>query len=73
MVKVCQVKISKDGRVIFNFEGLAGDTCYVEANKINQKLKELGIDLDLQQITPKEQLQANTEARNLMKEVLGNK
>lgn len=39
--------ITKDGEVVFDFEGFRGKVCDVEAEKIIEGLKKLGVNIEM--------------------------
>jgi len=46
------IEIGKDGRITIKYLGFQGDSCYAEAKRLYEKLKEQGLDVEIKQIIP---------------------
>ena len=44
--KITVVISNKTGKIVVDFEGFPGDDCFTEAQKLKEKLAELGIEID---------------------------
>lgn len=48
MSRKLQVVIDKNGKIVESFSGFKGGTCYEEAQKLRDNLRELGVELELE-------------------------
>ena len=53
MGKRIKLVIRKDGKIAMDFDGFVGTNCVDEAKEIKRRLKELGVEMDLESATPK--------------------
>ena len=51
-MKTVEVVVNPDGSVKIRFDGFAGRSCFVEANKIYKRLAELGVSVTIEQVVP---------------------
>lgn len=42
-MKNVQITVTKDGKLLFDYQGFQGKNCFIEADKIWEELKKLGI------------------------------
>jgi len=54
--------VDKDGKVTVRYQGFIGDACFQEAHKIYQQLKQLGVNVKIEQTlkTPEAYVQQST-------------
>ena len=45
--------VNDDGSVKIEWNGFVGDTCYLEAQKMYNFLKSMGVEVEIKQILPK--------------------
>jgi muramoyltetrapeptide carboxypeptidase LdcA involved in peptidoglycan recycling len=64
-VKEAIIIVDKNGKITIRFQGYYGDTCFQEAEKIYQQLKQLGVDVKVEQTlkTPEAYIRQTTRSR----------
>jgi hypothetical protein len=48
--------VNKDGKVQFKYQGFVGKACLIEADKLQQLLKSMGLDTTVEKIIPTEEM-----------------
>lgn len=53
MSRKITIIMTKDGKRVIDFHGFKGNECFDKADEIYKRLRELGIDVDIKEISPK--------------------
>ena len=53
--------VTKDGKVMFDYDGFVGGACFREAERILKHLKELGVEVDIEQVIKKPEFYQKTK------------
>lgn len=61
------IGIDNEGNITTDFTGFAGPTCFEEAQKLASHLKELGVDIDVQNLQPRQ----DSKVRNSQNHLVG--
>jgi len=56
--------VEKNGKITIRFQGYYGDACFQEAEKIYQKLKQLGADVKIEQTIKTPEAYVRQEAKS---------
>lgn len=62
------IGIDDKGKISTDFDGFAGPSCFEEARKLASRLKELGVDINVQNLQPKQDSKAQNTQNHLVKE-----
>ncbi len=63
-----EIRIEKGGKVRIEWNGFIGDTCYLEADKLYELLKQRGIDVNILEQVAKIEEEAKEEQAFVMDE-----
>jgi len=47
-MKIISIEVDEEGKVKVKYEGFIGEACFLEANKLYQKLKKMGININIE-------------------------
>jgi len=64
-MKEIMIVVNKDGSVTIRYSGFYGEACFQEAQKIYQRLKQLGVDVKIEKVvrTPEAYIQQKQRTR----------
>jgi len=51
-MKEVRIEITRDGKIKILYSGFVGDECFKEASKLYNLLKNRGVDVSIEQVTP---------------------
>lgn len=65
-----KIKITVDnkGNIVTDFDGFSGSACFKEAQKLVQALKELGVDIEIRHVLPKDDTKVQESQNQLVRE-----
>jgi len=64
-MKNIKVIIDKDGRVRIEYSGFQGSECFIEAKKLYEQLKSLGVNVEIQETQVTQEFYKNQVKSNV--------
>jgi hypothetical protein len=61
-MKTIKVIIDKDGKVKIEYNGFQGDQCFLEAKKLYEQLKSLGVNVEIQATQPTQEFYSKVKS-----------
>ena len=61
------IEINKNGKIKVLYKGFQGNLCFEEAKKLYQLLKNQGIDISIEQITPTQEYYIQQKTKEVLK------